>query len=424
MEVDQVDIQKLYDEIIRLKKIKNSLIKRVESMTSQSNSAFSLFEKNCLLQDEVDKRKLEIDKIKNELVRKNNALDETSLISETDQHGRIIYVNKKFCEVSGFSKDELIGNSHSIIKSEFHPPEFWENFWNTIKSKQIFRGEICNKKKSGEWYWVSTTVLPNLDGDGNIIGFSSVRFDITEKKMSENQLIHNEKLAALGELAASIGHEINNPLAICFGNVHFLKKNLSKDESIDREKLLEKIEKLNNALIRVKFISDGLKNYSRVDGDENSLLSVNDAINQTLNFVREIYTKQNINIDINLPKENYIAYANMGKLQQIIMNLISNARDATEKVKNRTIQVILKKYDDKNLVISVTDNGSGIPKQILDKITKLYFTTKENGKGTGIGLGLVVKFIASFKGQLKIESEVGQGSTFHVILPLHEIQYE
>ena len=146
------------------------------------------------------------------------ALNKTAIVAETDHKGVITYANDKFLEISEYSSEELIGQTHSLVNSGYHPKSFIENLWKTIKSGQVWRGEICNKSKSGKIYWVDTCIAPIYAADNSIVKFVAIRFDITEKKQLAEKLVteihsHQESLTVLGQLAATVAHEINNPLA-------------------------------------------------------------------------------------------------------------------------------------------------------------------------------------------------------------------
>ncbi len=174
------------------------------------------------------------------------ALDQAAIVAATDVNGVITYVNDKFCKISGYEREELIGRTHAIVNSKTHPPEFFAELWSTIKSGQVWQGEICNRNKKGELYWVSTTIVPFCDQNNKPIQFMSIRYEITDLKKAQEviqdqqvKLASASRLSAMGELAAAITHEINNPLGVILGRVEMLKSML-QDEKIDREDLYKK----------------------------------------------------------------------------------------------------------------------------------------------------------------------------------------
>lgn len=124
------------------------------------------------------------------------SIDQQAIVAYTDKDGVITYVNDNFCDISGYTREELIGNTHRIVKSNYHTPEFYKNMWSMISSGQVWMGEICNKNKSGDYYWVNTTISPEFDEDHNLLGFFAIRYDITKEKILEAQ---NDKLLKLSE---------------------------------------------------------------------------------------------------------------------------------------------------------------------------------------------------------------------------------
>src|ERR1051325_7261003 len=181
------------------------------------------------------------------------ALDESSIVAITDQTGRINYVNEKFCEISKYSEEELLGQDHRIINSAFHSKEFIRDLWTTIAAGRVWKGELRNRAKDGSIYWVDTTIVPFLDEHGKPYQYVAVRHDITQLKLAEEEIrqqtIELQRAAQLsftGELAAGLAHEIKNPLAGIQGAVDIL---IRRREANDPER--EALEGVRHQVQRI-----------------------------------------------------------------------------------------------------------------------------------------------------------------------------
>jgi signal transduction histidine kinase len=248
-----------------------------------------------------------------------------------------------------------------------------------------------------------------------------VELNIVEEQLKDQKEInkHQAKLASIGEMAAGVGHEINNPLTISMGYISLLEQELRKDDSC-KKSIAKKIDKIKHGHDRIKRIVDGMRIYARSDSELSEITSLGRVINLTVDLISDIYEKEGVVITIQNPITNFYTKGSIGKLQQIILNLISNAKDSTEGQSKREIYLSLKKDASHTFTFAVRDNGCGIPDDIKDKILNPFFTTKEVGKGTGLGLGFVNEMTKELKGFLSIETAVGKGSTFSITLPLEK----
>lgn len=239
-----------------------------------------------------------------------------------------------------------------------------------------------------------------------------IRKNNEELKTAHEQVLLQEKLAHIGELSASLAHEINNPLAIAFLNLTILKKRNNFDP-----KVLEMLDKTELALNRIKDIVIGLKTYSHGNLELIEVIDVHHLLKTSVDLVSTFYKKENIDIKTNFHHDPLFLKLNSSKFQQVIMNFLSNAKDALEKCEQKVIQVITKKTPD-FIFIEVQDNGSGIPENIQKKIFEMYFTTKSAGKGTGMGLGISKKIIEELGGEILMNSKPNEGTCFIIKIPV------
>lgn len=253
------------------------------------------------------------------------------------------------------------------------------------------------------------------------INWDRTKEHLAEMKYEQQKKItqHQNRLASIGELAAGVGHEINNPLAIADGMLHRMWMTYQNDRD-NVEKIQDMYNKTEVALKRISNIVKGLKTFSRSDDvdfkDFDPILS----LNETLDLVKEIYMQENIIIDLENSIDKKISiYGLQSSFQQIFMNLLSNARDALEHSDTKLISIKVS-LDSYMLKIVFSDNGPGIKEEILEKIFEPFFTTKGVSEGTGIGLSLVRNFVEDFKGEMRVDSTLGEGTCFEIKIPFKE----
>ena len=209
------------------------------------------------------------------------ALDQSSILANTNQQGIISYVNNQFCQISKYSRQELIGQDHRIINSGYHSKDFIRNLWTTIASGEVWRGEIKNRAKDGTYYWVDTTIVPFLNAAGKPYQYVAIRNDITERKQMESELTRSAQLSLLGELAASLAHEIKNPLAGIQGAVDIL---IRRRQAGDPERLA--LEGVRGEVVRIDATVRALLERARPRAVSLALVSLTDLVSHAVTLGR------------------------------------------------------------------------------------------------------------------------------------------
>ncbi|WP_412471579.1 ATP-binding protein [Halobacteriovorax sp. RT-1-4] len=239
---------------------------------------------------------------------------------------------------------------------------------------------------------------------------------LKELQHKDQVITHSSKLAAIGELAAGVGHEINGPLTIIKGYLARLKKENFKS-SEHKDYIVKSLEKIESSATQIENIVKGLRNFSRKDGQGLVLFDLSAVLNDCILMIEEIYEHYGISVSFENSLGELQVKGSPGKIQQVVMNLLTNARDALEQSEVKQIKVTLTSRDDK-AVIEVSDSGAGISEENKRKIFEPYFTTKEYGKGSGLGLSLSHNFIKEHGGSITIDSNSGGGTTFRIEIPL------
>jgi len=247
-----------------------------------------------------------------------------AIISHTNAEGIITRVNDNFCQVSGYSRDELIGRDHNVVNSGEHDCDFFEEMWSTLNNGLIWTGEIKNISKDGQEYWVYSAIKPKYGSDGKVRGFISISHDVSERKRIERALdnertkmIQTSKLATLGEMAAGVAHEINNPLAIIAGSASVMKK--LKDNPDRMEQMGEKIIK---ATERVHKIVKGLKKFSRsAEKTTKDVHTMDVIIDDSLELIRARAKRHNVELKLS-HYDSVEVECDEVQISQVIVNLI------------------------------------------------------------------------------------------------------
>jgi len=341
----------------------------------------------------------------------------------TDLLGRIEYVNPKFIEVTGYCEAELVGQNTSILKSGNMDGEFYQNLWQTISSGREWHGELHNRKKNGELFWESGSISAIKNSEGQITHFVGVKEDVTERKVAIDQLRQVQKMEAVGQLAGGIAHDFNNLLTVINGYSTLLIRGLDSGSPMRKE-----AEQILRAGERAADLTRQLLSFSRRQILEPKVLDINRQVKSVQKMLERLIGEHLGLVTVLSADAGYVKI-DPGQLEQIVINLIVNARDASETGGNITVETANCELDEgyshlhpgsvpgSYVKLSVTDQGQGMTEEVKGRLFEPFFTTKEMGRGTGLGLATVYGIVKQSGGYIEVISQPGQGARFNIYLP-------
>ena len=351
-----------------------------------------------------------------ELIQQKSALDSHAIVSIADNQGNITYVNDKFCDVSGYDRDELIGKNHRLLKSGEHPDEFYEELWSTISQGKIWQGEICNKRKKSGNYWVESTITPFLDDKGIPYQYVSIRTEIThllEAKVEAEAASRSKSL-----FISSMSHELRTPMNAILGFSQLI--DLQTKDELTKENINEVINAGNHLLGLINEIL----NLSEIESGKVSLdinsYSLKSILEFCLLMIKPSADEISIKIDNKVDSLPDIKIkVDEQRFKQIVLNLLSNAIKYNKENGSVIIDYSIK--DKGMLYLSFTDTGKGIALKYQNNIFNSFDRAGEEGSNiTGSGLGLVITktLVEKMNGSIGFESTEGKGSCFWINIPL------
>ncbi len=346
-----------------------------------------------------------------QLSNQKYALDQAAIVAATDAKGVISYVNDKFCQVSGYEREELIGKTHKIINSGYHSKSFFADLWRTISSGKVWRGEVCNRNKCGKQYWVHTTIVPFLDAAGKPEQYLSIRYEITELKQAQQtieqqheKLVASSRLSAIGEMAAAITHEINNPLGVILGRVEMLKSML-EDGQFDKNDLQRIADTIDITGQRIAKIVRSMKTMAHhQEGEPTQKVYVGGMIQDAMDLCFHRFQNHGILLKNIRPEKDFMVDCRSHEIVQVLVNLLNNSFDAVLSLSEKWVQI---ETLDRDQVVElvVTDSGLGIPSEIQGKMFNPFFSTKAVQYGTGIGLSISQSILSQNGGSLEYDGQ-------------------
>ncbi len=371
------------------------------------------------LENMVQERTQELQKSEQQLrALFENATDGISVI---DKHGLIVNVNNRICEMHGYTREELIGTSVWRLLADNTPSVVQERMTRLLAGESL-NFETVLIKKDGTALPLEISSKAVAIGDTLLI--QSFYRDLTEKKKLQSHLLQSQKMESIGVLAGGIAHDFNNILTAILGHTEIVRLFPSLDaKSLRSLQVIEDVSRKAGAMI------NKLLGFARRSNYEILPININDIITDSAKLVERVLDK-NISLELALSENLPLVKGDFNQLEQVVMNLVVNARDAMPQggrivLTTAVLQVPGNAPDVPPYVLpgdyvqmSVTDSGVGIPEHLVQKIFEPFFTTKERGKGTGLGLAMCYGAVLEHKGYIVVQSRVGSGATFKVLLPV------
>ncbi len=396
------------------------------------------------------------------------AIEQSNIVSKTNLEGVITFVNDEFCKISGYSRDELIGANHNIIRHPDVSSDVFKELWDTIKAKKTYITTVKNRAKDGTTFYVNTTVIPMLNENAEIEEFIAIRYNVTKnialtkrlqqkeeeleqlnatledrvkkqtkelrnlnatleksikKEVEKNRnkdrvLFQQSRLASMGEMIGNIAHQWRQPLSELGIILYKMKKIYQKDFKENESVYLESYENSKKVIKKMSDTIDDFRNFFNPHRPSEAFC-IKSAVDDAMLVMQATLKCHDIKLHINVKDEVYIK-GYLSEFSQVLINLLNNSKDAfnQKSFQNRIINLEIKKIDKNYAMISFKDSAGGIKKDVLDKVFEPYFTTKHASIGTGLGLYMSRMIVQNSMGGTLEAQNCDNGVCFYIKVPM------
>jgi len=358
-----------------------------------------------------------------------NTIQESLFI--TDPNGIIQYSNQSFTRIMGYSPQEVLGKTPSMLNSHQQSKEFYKHLWQTLKSGQAWSGRIMNRHKDGTIFPVYMSITPMFNSQQKITNFVAVHEDLTHDEALQHKIMQAQKMEAVAIMVGGIAHDFNNLLATILGNLYLMRKKLRDDEKgMSRIQIMEKTVHHGASMIQQ------MLTFSRQDSPDMNTMNMLVFLKEAAKLAENSLPKNiQFSLDYSSAVKEPQIQGNLHQLQQVVLSLVNNAQDAVNAVTNPKISLTLSQEDPSpDMLLNYTgthrkgewqclrckDNGCGIAQEFIDKIFDPFFTTKTVGEGTGLGLSMVYGAVQNHHGLTAVESKLNVGTTLSIYIPNHQ----
>ena len=329
------------------------------------------------------------------------------------KRGEVRLANRAFLALLSFQRDELLGREWMSFLPEPEQRHLWPIYINALRGEPTTNVEVQLPRRDGSFARVAVNAASILGPDGDVEGVIYIYRDITELRELEQQIIHAEKLATLGQLAAGVVHELNNPLtSICVYSEYLLKKGQSEHAPAAD---VEKLRRITVSAERMLKFTRDLVTYARPPTERPTALNIAEVVDQAVVFCAHVVEECGARIAQAFEPDTPQVYGVKAQLVQVLINLVTNACHAMPLGAGQ-IRFEAHSLGDGRLLLRVSDNGRGIPEEHLKQVFEPFFTTKSEGQGTGLGLSIVRNIVEQHRGEIRVLSEVGRGTSFEITL--------